>query len=384
MFERLRENYRNTKMIREAIENYPDGLCFSAGDGRVILTNRKMNSVVVALTGHTITNAEAMWKMVAEKAEDAGDKVPENAEATEGTAAEEKTDSESTNEAIKNPSSEYLSNPGEGQSEYLVKLSDDSVWQFRRTKIRRGYSDFFQYEAIDVTELFEISKELSENNEKVKALQDRQREVLKTIVKNNVKDELLHAKMKIHGRMGELLIQTRNVLEENEDKNTDSCEGESLHLEEESLDTDEERISSADSLINEWEALISDLRNASLYVEDNESSELDELVRVADMIGCKISIFGEKPKEHEALHLLCLIIREALTNAVRHANANELFVHIDETKSGYHVRISDNGNVQPQKIHEGGGLSALRTKLESKGASLRYEYEDGLVLVATI
>lgn len=350
MFERLRQNYNDIKMIREAIENYPDGLCFSASDGRVILANRKINSVSLALTGHTVTNADNLWNAVCEKAEDAAD------------------------------SSELLHR--NEILEHLVRINGNLVLQFRKTKIRIGHSDFFQYEAIDVTKLYQYSKELSEKNEKVKALHERQREVLKTIVKNNVEDELLHAKMKIHGRMGELLIQTNNVIEEYEGEIFDSNEEAGFKAEEKKPDTVEGKIPSGNAISDEWEALISDFRNAFLY--ENESSEIDELIRVAELIGCKVNFDGEIPSEQEALHLLCILLREALTNAVRHANANELFVHIEKFESKYRVRISDNGNARPVEIHEGGGLSALRAKLENKGASLNYEYKNGLVLKASI
>lgn len=344
MFERLRQNYSDTKMIREAIENYPDGLCFSASDGRVILANRKINSVSLALTGHTVTNAADLWNAVCENAEDAAD------------------------------SSQLLHS--KETLEHLVRINENLVLQFRKTKMKIGHSDFFQYEAVDVTKLYSYSKELSENNEKLKALHERQREVLKTIVQNNVKEELLHAKMKIHGRMGELLIQTNKVIEDGEKEN--------LILQDKEQGMSKNESKELTELYTDWETLVSDLRSASLYDEEKETAEIDELIRVAGLIGCKVIFDGKIPKEPEASHLFCILLREALTNAVRHAHANELFVHIEKAESEFKVRISDNGDVKPIEIHEGGGLATLRTKLESKGSTLKYEYENGLVLKASI
>ena len=61
MFKNLRERYYTTKLIKEAVDTYPDGICFAYPGGRSILTNPKINEVCYALTGQTITNADMMW-----------------------------------------------------------------------------------------------------------------------------------------------------------------------------------------------------------------------------------------------------------------------------------------------------------------------------------
>ena len=67
MLQKLIERYRTSKMIRNAIDTYPDGICFAAADGRPIMANKKINDVCYALTGHTITNATAMWQTLKRK-----------------------------------------------------------------------------------------------------------------------------------------------------------------------------------------------------------------------------------------------------------------------------------------------------------------------------
>ena len=58
MFEKLKERYRTSGIIRRAIDTYPGGICFTAADGRPILANKKINEICYALTGHTVTNGE--------------------------------------------------------------------------------------------------------------------------------------------------------------------------------------------------------------------------------------------------------------------------------------------------------------------------------------
>ena len=61
MLRKLKEKYHTIRQIREAINTYPDGICFAAVGGRPILANYAINHVCCQLTGHTITNADVMW-----------------------------------------------------------------------------------------------------------------------------------------------------------------------------------------------------------------------------------------------------------------------------------------------------------------------------------
>ena len=58
---RIGERLHKAMLIREAINTYPDGICFATAGGRPILANRKINNVCYKLTGQTVVNAEHMW-----------------------------------------------------------------------------------------------------------------------------------------------------------------------------------------------------------------------------------------------------------------------------------------------------------------------------------
>jgi signal transduction histidine kinase len=99
------------------------------------------------------------------------------------------------------------------------------------------------------------------------------------------------------------------------------------------------------------------------------------------MIGCHIDIVGDWPKERKTVLLFNAAIREALTNAVRHARANRLKVETEYRENCYFVRISCNGRSDVTAIHERGGLSDLRRRLEQEGAELSMKIEDGVGVV---
>ena len=59
-----------------------------------------------------------------------------------------------------------------------------------------------------------------------------------------------------------------------------------------------------------------------------------------------------------------------MTNAVRHAQANELYVDLSLTDNELTAIISNNGALPHKEISEGGGLSSLRARIESKGGTM--------------
>lgn len=323
----LLKNKKNriARQIRTAIDSYPDGICFAAVDGRPILANRRINAVCSALTGHTITNAEVMWRELGQQS-DKEDVLPEE--------------------------------PG-AEDRHICCLPNETVWQFRRQTLSVNGMPIRQYDAVDITELYQYQKQLRASNIRVAQMHDRQRELLQNIVENNLEKELLRAKMRIHGDFGRLLIMTKNEL------------------------TDESREEDRSRLFTAWENVIADMENSALSHRTSESSPESELVQVADMIGCRLEFIGEQPRERKALLLLYAAIREALTNAVRHAGADRLTIAMTETEREYHAEIRNNGR-RVSSIQEGGGLGDLRRRLEQEGAAMEIRCEDGVALCLTI
>ena len=107
MFKKLRERFRVTMLIREAIDTYPDGICFAAAGGRPILSNRKINEICYKLTGHTVTNADRMWEEL---------------------------------EALRFPGNTDRTSSDDGVEQILCRLRDGQVWQFQRRRLRSGSS----------------------------------------------------------------------------------------------------------------------------------------------------------------------------------------------------------------------------------------------------
>ena len=323
----------SAKMIKKAIDSYPGGICFSALDGRVVLVNEKMNRLVLELTGHTILNAKAAWEEFA------------------NFASNGKAEKLTQSWLPKDPDNESI------HQQLFFRFSDSSVWRF---ELRFLDSNTVQIEAAEITELYRLNEELYENTIRIQEMQKRQNALLDSIVEVNLNKEILAAKMHIHDELGHCLLATTKAI------------------------TEDSLAENADVLRESWNSTIHDFSNISTVWTVPNSSLQSELMQVAELIGCKVVFLGEQPKSRKALQLLYAAVREALTNAVRHADATELIVKIEQDEKSYHIEISDNGGVTVSKITEGNGLSALRQRLEQEGASLKVLCENSVSLIVDI
>ena len=325
----------SAKMIKKAIDSYPGGICFSALDGRVILVNEKMNKLILELTGHTILNAKVAWEELKTFAN--------NGKAEKLTQSWLPKEPDNGN---RNP-----------HQQLFFRFSDSSVWRF---ELRFLDSDTVQIEVAEITELYRLSEELYENTIRLQEMQKRQKTLLDSIVEVNLNKEILAAKMHIHDELGHCLLATTKAI------------------------TEDSLAENADVLRESWNSTIRDFSNIPTVWTVPDSSLQSELMQVAELIGCKVVFLGEQPKSRKALQLLYAAVREALTNAVRHADATELTVKIEQDEKSYHIEISDNGSVSVSNITEGNGLSALRQRLEQEGASLKVLCGNSVSLIVNI
>lgn len=325
----------SAKMIKKAIDSYPGGICFSALDGRVILVNEKMNKLSLELTGHTILNAKAAWEELANFAN--------NGKAEKLTQSWLPKDTDNKN--------------GSTHQQLFFRFSDSSVWRFELTFLD---SNTVQIEAAEISELYRLSEELYENTTRLRQMQKRQKDLLDSIVEINLNREILAAKIHIHDELGHCLLATAKAI------------------------TEDSLTENADVLRENWDRTIRDFSNIPTVWTVPASALQSELLQVAELIGCKVIFLGEQPTQRKALQLLYAAIREALTNAVRHADATELTVKIEQNQQRYHIEITNNGSVAVSSITEGNGLSALRQRLEQEGASLKVLCDNSVSLVVDI
>ena len=330
--------------IRETVDHLPSGLCFSTPSGRPILVNYRMNDLIYRLTGHTIMNAQIAW--------------------------EELRQLDSANGYVKlrnlwlnneRPDECFDERPDECFDERLLFIQIDGyIWKFSKEVIADSVSEYTQIESAEISELYRNTEKLYEINEKLTKQHERLQDLLANIMEINHEKEILSAKMRIHDDLGRSILTTKQHL-----SNNTFSEG-------------------VPYLTELWSSTIKRLTDFTLIDSRIDISPEVELQKAAEMIGCRINIIGDQPADRKSVLLFFAAVREALTNAVKHAHADQLYVSIIPKGRGYHIEISDNGTAQVSTVTEGSGLTNLRQRLELEGATLQVKCNDGVVIIAEL
>jgi hypothetical protein len=297
-----------------------------------------MNELFFLLTKHTVANALTAWEELRRFDSANGCVKLENLWPEQNRAGEDGEADDAT---------------------MFFSLPDGGIWRFHREELR-DYPQYIQLEASQISDLYRYSAELYQNNRRLSEQYFRQQNLLANIVEINHEKELLQAKMRIHDDLGRSILTTKQ------------------HLSNRTL---EENISYLSDI---WSNTIRRLSDFTQWGEETEVSPEIELLRAADMIGCRINYIGDRPIGRKTTLLFYALVREALTNAVMHAGANRLDVTIKPGARGYLVEISDNGTVPVLELAEGSGLSNLRSKLEREGATMAVKCDAGVVLIAEL
>ena len=212
------------------------------------------------------------------------------------------------------------------------RLEDGTVYTFAKEKVEH----IFQITATDTTNLHKLTNRLRDNNDELEEMNERLRAYGETVDETTRARERLETKIRIHSELGQALLATRH----------------SLTL----PDSDYKPV------INAWKRNIAVLRTEA---EPSMSTDLlKSLIEIAEFAGVQVEIKGSMPPDNIIAELLTSAATEALTNAVRHAEATTLFVEFSEFDEYYCANYSNDGNAPSAEIREGGGLGSLRKKIE--------------------
>jgi len=129
---------------------------------------------------------------------------------------------------------------------------------------------------------------------------------------------------------------------------------------------------------------LSDVRQAITgYRAKGIGEELRQAASALETAGVKVEVKSsllKLPPTEESV--LALILREAVTNVVRHANARNCSVHVFQENGHCCLEVRDDGRGGYQL--EGNGLRGMRERVEAMGGQLARDTNDGTKLVVTL
>lgn len=240
-------------------------------------------------------------------------------------------------ETLKNPGSK-CTRPKDGKYYFMA---DGTVWLFVKNEIvdARGVR-YTEYVASDVSELYKRLDELSTDNKKMLEVSGEIKKMSANVLTITREEETLSMKMRVHDEMGRSLTAARKLLQQGVQLESDN------------------------PVIESWKRATEILKRSN--DEPEKKDMLDEL-REACKGMINIHLKGTLPEKEEVAYLIVVAIRECITNAMRYANATELYVSIEKSENKSIAKITNNGNPPKGWISEGGGLSSLRRKIERAG-----------------
>lgn len=216
---------------------------------------------------------------------------------------------------------------------------DDKTWSFLRKPIMIDQHKGIQISAINVTELEELRKELKSKNGEYLNMNQRLTQYSDSLTSIKAIEERLSTKTRLHNELGYVLLATRRWLME------------------------KEYTSGGEVIINLWKRRVDALLSGRGL---EEASIFDDLMQAAYDIGIKLHIEGELSPTKRVENLILKATIEALNNAIRHADAKNLFVKIDDNEDEYIIELTNDGEIPKEKLVEGGGLSSLRKQVEDQ------------------
>jgi two-component system sensor histidine kinase DesK len=117
-------------------------------------------------------------------------------------------------------------------------------------------------------------------------------------------------------------------------------------------------------------------RTLTGYRSEGFTAELTKAAKVLEAAGVHVNT-PEKPPVLTARHeaTLSMVLREAVTNIVRHAKASECSIELSSAKDTTHLIIADNGRGNIRE--EGNGLRGMRERVQELGGRLLLESSRG-------
>lgn len=226
-------------------------------------------------------------------------------------------------------------------NEHILKCLN-RVWQLKINNNKEVI-------ALDITDIYKIQEKTRNQNIEI---EENNKKILKTL--NNIEEvekekKLIKIKNEFHDILGHRL----------------SLFGE--YLKQDNINKEEIKFM-LDNLFEQFTTLKSPEEN------------LKKLIEVYKVFNINISIIGKLPKNKEVGETFFEIIREAVTNAIIHANSKNIKVVITNSLEKIEMLITNDGIKPNNFINENEGIKGMRRKLKEIGGILIIENEDNFIL----
>ena len=202
---------------------------------------------------------------------------------------------------------------------------------------------------IDITKLYKLQEQAKLQNKNIKANNEKLLDTINNIEKIEKTKNLLKIKNEYHDIIGHRLALLTKYLEQ-DNKDAKSI----LFL--------------VDRIYEDFDSKLS------------SDEKLKNLVKIYQVIGINIIVKGKLPIDEKIANIFFEIIREAVTNAIIHADSKKIKVIITQYLDRIEMIITNDGKKPSSIIYENDGIKGMRRKLTLINGSLNISTENYFVL----
>lgn len=116
----------------------------------------------------------------------------------------------------------------------------------------------------------------------------------------------------------------------------------------------------------------------------DNNSKLEKLINVYKLFGINIEIKEKLPNDNDVALIFFEIIREAISNAIIHADSKNIKILVKEDLEKIEMTITNDGQPPNKFINEGEGIKGMRRKLNDIGGYLTIDSHDNFVLTVLV
>ena len=302
---KMRLSSLTSMSIKESISLLPTSLCFYEDSGRVLFLNEQITKDCKELTGKPLYDGNDFWDSI------------RHSKITNGTIVT------------------YDNNS------VIIEYNNGKVKLYKQIIHYLAMKKVYELSGTDITREFALKKEIEQKNQNLRKMNMRLKKYGEIVTEVTREKEILAVRIKVHGNLGSLILQTKKALTYGE--------------------------YDRQNLVSLWNDLLS-----LIFVSDSDKNDIfADVEKTASSVGVCIIYDGKRPNRGTvAEKIFATAVSECVTNVARHANGDKLYVKLRENDISYSIELTNNGKQPTKEVKEGGGLKSLRTMVENSNGQM--------------
>ena len=312
VFRRIRELHQEqitSSAIKEAMDYLPIGMLFAYDNGEIFLANVAGLRYMYGCFHRYFGDITALW-----------------------------------NASVEYPHSQCLEKKILGK-DLFIRLNASCSLLLSLTELATPHGKIRQMLIRNVTEEDHDNLQLTKQNAALKASGVELKNMLKNLEIVTRQQVATQMRFYIHDLMGQRLTLLQQLLYD--EKNLDYKK-----------------------ILNILDEVSSDMRTAKVETPDHK---LTRILTTYQDIGIDVQVKGTLPEEKNIAETFVAIIREGITNAIRHGHCSRVNVSLLSKEDKYILNIADNGISSAKKLVFGTGLTGITNRLEQINGILETE-----------